>query len=429
MLIAIVFVAFLLFSGCTTEQNGSDQTDDTDTTDDTNEINDGSSDQNGDEFDSCGNAVGNGYEIISGPSGPEHEGDRDNPFRSLTVHPNNSDIILVGTERNGFVKSVDGGTTWTRLRKGLRHQYQGYPEVYDIAFSQSNPDAIYAATLDGPGPLTGDYPTSSGGIYKSTDGGETWQRKNCGLNNGWIFSVYVSPNDSNNAIIGISGGLTTFTGWDISGQYFDGGIFRTTDGGENWNRINITQYDNTNAYMIIRGAKENSSLLYTFGSNYENLSQNVGWLKSTDGGATWTQFASEFREHLISYFDISSDGSIIYAVDTYYIQKSTDSGEIWTRYELFSWGYALAIFPDDPNKVLVSNIEGVFLSTDGLATKTQVILLGEEQGHISDIAIAPSDTNIAYVITTGYDFYKSTDGGVSFTKIINLRNEVLNVIP
>lgn len=239
----------------------------------------------------------------------------------------------------------------------------------------------------------------------------------------------MSTDDSNNTIIGISGGLTTFTSWDISGQYFDGGIFKTTDGGENWNRINLTQYDNTNAYMIIRCVKENPSLLYTFGSNYDNLNENVGWLKSIDGGATWTQFASELREHQISYFDISSDGNVIYAADTYYIQKSSDSGETWTKYELFSWGYALAVFPDDPNRILVSNIEDVFLSTGGLTTKTQVILLGEEQGHISDIAIAPSDNNVVYVITMDYDFYKSTDGGVSFIKIINLRNEVLNVIP
>lgn len=109
MLIAIVIVAFLLFSGCTTEQDGLDQTDVIDNTDDTNETDSGSSNQNGDEFDSCGNVDGNGYVIISGPSGPEHEGDRDNPFRSLTIHPNNSDIVMVGTERNGFVKSVDSG--------------------------------------------------------------------------------------------------------------------------------------------------------------------------------------------------------------------------------------------------------------------------------------------------------------------------------
>ena len=97
-------------------------------------------------YDPCGNEIGNGNEIISGPSGPEDH-DIDNPFRSLTVHPTDSDILIIGTERNGFVKSIDGGSSWMRLRKGLRHKNSGYPEIYDIAFSQKNPDIIYATRI------------------------------------------------------------------------------------------------------------------------------------------------------------------------------------------------------------------------------------------------------------------------------------------
>lgn len=376
-------------------------------------------------FDPCGNEVGNGNEIIPGPSGPEDH-DIDNPFRSLTVHPTNSEILIVGTERNGFLKSLDGGTTWIRLRKGLRHN-SGYPEIYDIAFSYSNPEIIYASTLDGPGPLTGDYPSSIGGIYKSIDGGETWQRKNCGLDNGWIFSVYVSKNNSNNVIIGISGGKTTFTGWDVSGEYFDGGIFRSTDGGGNWNRLNFANYNNTNSYMIIRAANSNPSVLYSFGVNHENLSQNVGFIKSIDGGKTWSTTAPELKNHEITYFDISSNGNTIYAVDNSKIQKSVDAGSTWIEYDLLTSGYSIAVFPDNSDRVLFSKISGMFLSTDGLNTESQVInTFG--QNHISDIVISPSDNDIVYAITVGYDVYKSIDAGENFTKIINLREDVLNKI-
>ena len=72
-----------------------------------------------------GNDIGNGLEIIHGPDGPDGP-DRDNPFRSLTVHPLDANTVLMGTERNGFVKSVDGGQTWTRHRLGLRHHSAGY---------------------------------------------------------------------------------------------------------------------------------------------------------------------------------------------------------------------------------------------------------------------------------------------------------------
>ena len=58
--------------------------------------------------------------IVPGLSKPSEPHDRDSVFQSLTVDPNDPDIVILGTERNGMVKSVDGGQTWTRLRAGLR---------------------------------------------------------------------------------------------------------------------------------------------------------------------------------------------------------------------------------------------------------------------------------------------------------------------
>ena len=137
----------------------------------------------GTTHEDCGNAIGNGNEIISGPATPE-SADRDSVFRSLTVHPTDPQIVLMGTERNGILKSTDGGATWTWHRQGLRWMPGvGYPEFYDIAISPDDPNIVFAATVDSPGPVTGDYPSAIAGIYKSVDGGETWVRKNCGLTN------------------------------------------------------------------------------------------------------------------------------------------------------------------------------------------------------------------------------------------------------
>jgi len=57
-----------------------------------------------------------------------------------------------------------------------------------------------------------------------------------------------------------------------------------------------------------------------------------------------------------------------------------------------------------------------------------VITLEDPEKRISDIVVSDSDPNICYVITTGYDFYKSSDAGASFNKILNLRDDILNVI-
>ena len=83
------------------------------------------------------------------------------------------------------------------------------------------------------------------------------------------------------------------------------------------------------------------------------------------------------------------------------IIKSIDSGTTWNEYELHSSGYVIEMFPDYPERVLFSKVDGVYLSEDGLQTETKVI---DVKGrHPSDIAIAPSDSNIVYAIDIGYD--------------------------
>ena len=89
-------------------------------------------------------------DVIPGPDGPSGA-DNDSAFRSLTVHPHSSDIVLMGTERNGFVFSSDGGRTWSRKRRGLEYSDGLYPEIWDIAFDPLDPSNVYAATLDSPG--------------------------------------------------------------------------------------------------------------------------------------------------------------------------------------------------------------------------------------------------------------------------------------
>ena len=379
----------------------------------------------------CGNGIGNGNEIIDGPPGPEGP-DNDNPFRSLTVHPTNPNVIIVGTERNGFLNSTNGGNTWERLRYGLRHMNEGYPEIYDVAISETNPVIIYSVTTGGgPGPLTGNLPSSSGGVYKSEDGGKTWSRKNCGIeqNGGRTTAVYTDPADSRRAILAISGGETSFFGPGISqGEYIGGGIYATTDGGTRWKRLNAANNDERNEYIYFRRASSNASLLFTFGFSYEDPSLNVGFLKSTDGGRTWNQFASSMQNKAITYFDVSADGNIIYALSDSdadrALYKSTDAGSTWERYHIFSSGYTLTVSPQNSNRVLFGQIDGLYFSSDGLATRSKVLSTGE---RMSDLVFAPSHPSIVYAITQGYVLYSSTNGGATFTKLKDLRNEVLNV--
>lgn len=407
----------------TTDTNTNDNgTLDTNTND--NGAIDGNTDDNGttDTADACGNDIGNGDEVIAGPSEPG-EADRDSVFRSLTVHPADVDILWVGSERNGILKSTDGGTTWMRQRSGLRHTNGLYPEVWDLAVSKSNPDILLAATLDSSGPVTGDYPSSIAGVYKSTDGGENWIRKNCGIDSSKVNSVRFDPTDPNVMMAGIEGGTPSFT--SLADQHFAGGLYRSTDGGENWTAIAIDANDGRNGFWHLKVRDTSPATFITFGMNYETLSENHGFLRSADAGRTWTKFASEFAGLLISNFDVSTDGTTLYfnARDSFAIQVSTDSGATWKEVSHHSANGPIAVSPSDPQLVLFGGTNDLNRSSDGLATTTSVLTAA---ATIEDIAFAPGNPNIVYVGAVGLLIYKSIDAGQTFTLIADLRNDVLN---
>ena len=380
--------------------------------------------------DECGNALGNGNEIISGPSGPDPPGgaDRDDSFLSLTVHPEDENRIFLGTERNGFLESTDGGLTWTRLRMGLRHTDVGYPEVYDISYSKTDPTILYAATVDSPGPLVGNYPSTQAGVYKSIDSGQTWMRINCGITNARVTTVYVSPLDSDRAIVSTPGDFPSFTGSDVSGQFFPGGIFLTTDGGTTWVKKDPFIPEDKNGYKYILSPESDPNILYTFGLTFNDQEKNTGFLKSVDGGETWIPFAPEYKKSHVTHFDIADGCQTIYAIiderDSREMIKSTDGGVTWETYFLGSSGYKVTISPVDSNWVLFAKVDGLYLSKDGLKSEKKVF---DIDNTISDVVFAPTNPNIVYVIQNGFIFYKSTDAGESFTKMINLRDDVLNV--
>ncbi len=370
-----------------------------------------------DQQDSCANAIGNGDAIISGPTAPSGA-DFDQVFRSLAVDPSDANTVYVGTERNGIVKTTDGGATWQRLRQGIRHSDFGYPEVWDIAVSPTNPFLVIAATLDSPGPVGGDFPSAIAGVYRSTDGGLTWARSNCGLSNSRAVSVLFDPSNSAVVILGIEGGEATFS--SLAGQHFAGGILRSTDEGMTWTAAATPAGADRNGYWHLR-ARVASTTFTTFAFNHANLSDNLGFLKSTDGGRSWSGFGLTIANLLITNFDLSADGDIIYANerDSFQILKSVDGGATWSTLSLPANG-VVRVSPADRNLVLFEQNGMVYRSTDGLVSHVQVL---NSTKRINDIEFAPSDPNIVYAAAEGYDIFRSTDAGETFALLVNLRSD------
>ncbi len=367
----------------------------------------------------CGNDLGNGGEIIDGPDGPAGP-DHDNAFRALTVHPSDAFTLLIGTERNGFVRTTDGGQTWTRHRHGLRHFNGGYAEIWDIAYAPSDPSVVYAATLDSPGPVVGDFPSAIGGVYRSADGGDTWQRRNCGLENSRVTSVQVHPENPNIVVIGIEGGEPSFT--QLAGQFFDGGIFRSDNGGACWTRADLGENDRLNGYIWMRRIEDG---FLTFGSVFNDPERNVGFYRGSLDGASWTSFAPEHTEKSIGSFDVSHDGRVIYAHErnSFRMLISQDAGVSWFTTEINQTNGPVAVSPADPQIVVYGSTANLYRSFDGVQT---VALVHTADNTVTDIVFSPSAPDTVFAIAEGFSLYRSIDAGASFELLANLRTDVLS---
>lgn len=372
---------------------------------------------------SCGGGsaappVGNGEsDLIAGPRVGEGGNDADQIFRSLTIDPVDDDTVFVGSEGNGIFKSIDGGNNWTWLRSGLKYSdgsVPHYPEIYDMAIDPADTSVIYAATTAGPGPASGNYPSTIGGVYKSLDGGTTWAKTDGDLPNAATTAITLA---NGTLYLGLGGGVVTFTGTDVDGEFFPGGIFTSTNGGISWSEIaalpgQISGADDASYWKIeIRSAK-----IFTSAIKSSPTGLN-GFVKSDDGGGTWITTLSTANP---VFFSATSNGATIYASerDTFSGLKSVDGGDIWLPSGGIPSG-PMKVSPVNPFLVFYAQNEKLYRNADGMATDGTLVL-PDAGGFIDDIEIGSSGT--IYVGARGLIIWKSTDGGLTFTQMVNLRN-------
>ena len=262
----------------------------------------------------------------------------------------------------------------------------------------------------------------NGGVYRSEDGGVTWTRQVCGFTTSRANSVLFDPNDANVGVVGLEGGEPSFGGLD---GYYGGGIFRTVDGGANWDRIFVGPNDERNGYWEMKALHDEPSTFVTFGMNYYDGSENIGFIRSADAGATWEPFAPQLRDKRITAFSISASGSTIYANerDTYSAWVSRDAGATWGQSDIVQFNGASAVSPDDANTVVFSAQSKLRRTNDGLST---VSVVGSSATAFREIVFAPSDTNVVYAETDGYVLYRSDDAGRTWRFVVNVRDQVLN---
>jgi hypothetical protein len=288
--------------------------------------------------------------------------------------------------------------------------------MWDIDVSPFNTRFVIAAAAASPGPIN--YPDSPAGVYISTDSGGTWKRSNCGLTNSYALSVRFCPFDSAVIVLGIGAGKATFT--EMLGQPFDGALMYSNDHGNNWSIAATPAGADKNVFWVLRAYGSFTKNFITFGLNLDVPSINLGFLRSEDGGESWTPFAPSLRTKSITAFDVSTDGQIIYAIerDAFRILKSSNSGFSWDTLAVFINGL-VKISPSNPDVVIFSDYYNVYRSANGLQSYDLVLTATD---RVDDIEFAPSKTSVVYMATRGYHIYKSTDSGLTWSYLINLRN-------
>ena len=347
-------------------------------------------------------------------------------INTIAVSPADPSLILVGASTGGIWRSTDGGANFTSVSDN-----QVDLAVGSITFSKSNPSIVYAGMGDG---QTGRYMGT--GFLKSTDGGQTWARVDVsGLPNFPLATsrVEVDPGDPNRVYLALLGYRNTTTS-----QEFIGGFYVSTNGGANWTR---TLYGNS--YDVVISPADRQTLYIAMESLVVNgsIQPGGGIFKSVDGGLNWNKI---YTAPVTTLYNIKvavapSDSQRLYAYSgnttSINFAVSTDGGSSWTEKSTaaidkgqFYYNNYLAVDPNNANTVYVGSRD-IFKSTNGGTSWTDLTRNFVPPDFISfqpfnanahpDQHALTFSTGSSSVIYIGNDggIYKTTNGGSTFQSL------------
>ncbi|HEX9699340.1 MAG TPA: hypothetical protein VGD06_07760, partial [Acidobacteriota bacterium] len=298
--------------------------------------------------------------------------------------------VFVATASGGVWKSVNGGNSWEPI-------FDDYAvsSIGDIAIFQADPEIIWVGT----GEANNRNSVSWGdGVYRSTDGGAHFEH--LGLDDTHqIARVVTHPSDPDVAYVAAIGHLWGHTG--------DRGLFKTTDGGATWTKLGTDQRgglptdDRTGAIDLIMDPRDPDILYVAFYERlrrpwiFESGGPDGGIFKSTDGGVSWTKLTAGLPPGPTGRIGLAlyhADPDVVMAfIETERPEgQANDSGE-----------------PED----LATLGPGIYRSADAGASWSYVNTYNNRPFYYSQIRINPLDDQRVYLLTTR--FMVSEDGGVT----------------
>ena len=304
---------------------------------------------------------------------PIFDGEPTGSIGALAIAPSDPRVIYAGSGEglqrpdlavgDGVYKSVDGGATWAHL--GLRDGQQ----IASMAVDPANANRLFVAVLGHP------YgPNGERGVYRSLDGGATFQRVLYENENAGAFDVVLDPNDPH--VVYATLWAARQMPWEIGGSFEipGSGIFKSSDGGTTWAPL-------TNGLPARIGRAEvavapsNSNVVYAY-ADVEQRGDEAGALyRSDDAGAHFTRVndAAEIAQRgddLVSLAVDPRDPQTVYLTNTS-TYRSTDGGKRLVAIKGAPGGddyHTVWINPRDPRIIALAADQGAAISVDGGAT-------------------------------------------------------------
>ena len=307
---------------------------------------------------------------------------------AVAVAPSNPDIVYIGTgeadirgdiiQGDGAYKSVDAGKTWTHA--GLTEAQN----ISKIRVHPANPDVVYAAAF-------GHHaaPNAERGVFRSKDGGKTWERILFRDDGTGAIDLVLDPNNPEVMYAALWEAFRNAHMMSSGGP--GSGIFKSTDGGDHWTEISRRQGlpKGTLGRMGIAVSATDSSRLYA-----QVEADDGGFFASDDAGATWRLVSGNraLRQRAFYYSRVFADPK---AKETVYVlnvgfNKSVDGGKTWTTLRPpHGDNHDLWIAPDDPKRMIEANDGGANVSVNGGETWTGQTFPTAQLYHVTTTGDVP----------------------------------------
>jgi len=283
---------------------------------------------------------------------------------SLAVANSDHNIIYVGTgeacirgnisQGDGVYKSLDGGKTWKNV--GLRDSRA----IGKVIINPNNPDIVFVAALGHP------YgPNSERGIFRTTDGGKTWDKVLYKDENTGGIDVAFDPRNPN--IVFAALWQARRMSWSLTDGGPGSGLYRSSDGGTTWKHLEEHGLPKGPYGRIGIAVGANSDRVYAL---IEARNPNGGLYRSDDGGETW-DFVNPSHSlwqrpwYYMHIFADPKDENVLYVMDVETF-KSTDGGHLFNKVRVpHGDNHGLWIDPRDTHRMIAANDGGVTLTLDG----------------------------------------------------------------